>query len=72
MIKSLSKPYNCPNIDGSVTITLHYIDDAKKGIKTEGIMEDCDSVSECGVKNDSGGFEWTKCPVYQKTVSEIQ
>jgi len=70
-IKEFEKQYNCSKINDNVIITFHYIDDAKKGVKTEGKMEDCDSTNKCGVKNNSGSFEWGNYRIFQKLFSEI-
>lgn len=71
MIKSQKKQYDCPAINDSVIITLHYIEDRKRDVKSEAKMEDCDSVKKCGVQNSSGSFEWTRCQIFHQTVNEI-
>ena len=71
MIQSVKNKIICKKINTNVIITLHHIEDPKKGIKTEGKMEDCDSAINCGVLSNSGNYEWTKCPNFQKPLKEI-
>jgi hypothetical protein len=70
-IKSYEAEYNCPNIKGTAETTFHYIDDRKKGLRTEGVMEDCDSTVLCGIENATGGINWDQCPIHGKKPGEI-
>jgi hypothetical protein len=71
MIQSVRNKIICKKIDTDVVITLHHLEDPKKGIKTEGKMEDCDSTNKCGVLSNSGSYDWAKCPNFQKSLKEI-
>ena len=69
--KPYEMEYNCPNIKDIAEIAFHCIDDPKKGLKTKGRMEDCDSTEFCLVGDDSVGFDWKQCPIYGKTEAQI-
>ncbi|GBC60570.1 hypothetical protein DENIS_1527 [Desulfonema ishimotonii] len=64
--------YFCKVIGRDVIITMKYVDDEKKKVRTVPKMESCDSPANCGVKDVNGGYEWSKCPMWGKTVREMQ
>lgn len=65
--------YDCPVINKNVTIRFNYIEDKKRGVygRPEAKMEGCQSATECGVQDKSGGRQWNKCPIHGKTINQI-
>jgi len=65
MIKSISRTVECPITKKNVLLTINFIEDSERGIKTSPKVEGCDSTKLCAV-GVGNSFDWEKCPFHGK------
>ena len=53
-------------INTDVIIDLNYMDDSRSDVNADRVMGGCNSTKECGVEDESGGYDWSRCPVHRE------
>lgn len=71
MYKTRTEYIFCPTINENAAMVFNSFEDKKKGIKLDPIMENCDSADKCGVEDEKGGIDMSRCPFNGRKLSSF-